>query len=266
MNAILFALNQCIATAIPREVLERAFYDVKQYNNLDTRDLFHHLQDQVIYKFMFPAMNVVGGTRMVIGLGDIQPEVRDRFTRIYRIPKSLTQGRSIICAMGISYGAFLNVGNMNYPQGSSQMLGAAEQLVNSVSGPQINSTDQVSLIGDNVIMVRDAIQMYGGVNLECFVEHDKTLANLNPRSYQVFTELVILAVKAYIYNKLIIQMDMGFIHAGRELGVMRDVITGYADSHEMFMEKMRTDWPRINYLNDFETHRKHIAMQFGFGH
>lgn len=266
MNPIQHALNQCIATGVPREVLMRAFYDVKQYNNLDVRDLFFHLQDQVIYRFLLPAMNVVGGNRQIIELGDIQPEIRDRFTRIYRIPMSMTQGRSIVSALSVSYGAYLNTGSVAYPgAGGSQLLNSAQQLVNSVSAPQINSTDQVALIGENVIMIRDAIQMFGGVNLECYIEHDKNLAGMNIRAYQKFTEMVILAVKAYIFNKLRIQMDMGFIHAGHELGAMRDVIMEYSDSHEELMRVISTDWARVSKISDWDTHKKHINMQFGFG-
>jgi len=266
MNPIQHALNQCIATGVPREVLIRAFYDVKQYNNLDVRDLFFHLQDQVIYRFLLPAMNTVGGNRQIIELGDIQPEIRDRFTRIYRIPMSMTQGRSIVSALSVSYGAYLNTGSVAYPgAGGSQLLANAQQLVNSVSAPQINSTDQVAMIGENVIMIRDAIQMFGGVNLECYLEHDKNLAGLHPRAFMMFTELVILAVKAYIYNKLVIMMDMGFIHAGHEIGTMRDVIMNYADAHEEMMRVIKTDWARVSKIVDWDSHKKHINMQFGFG-
>lgn len=267
MNPILFALNQAIVTGIPKEVLTRAFYDVQQYNNLDTRGLIFHLQDQVIYRFLLPAMNVVGGKRTIIELGDIQPEIRDRFTRIYRVPMSMTQGRSIVSALSISYGAYLNTGSIAYPGagGGSQVLNSAQQAVNSVSAVQMNSTDQVALIGENVIMVRDAIQMYGGVNLECYLEHDKQLSDLHPRATLIFTDLVILAIKAYIHNKLIVQMDMGFIHAGHELGVIRDIISQYSDAHEMMMTMLKTDWPRVNAIVDFESHKKIINMQFGFG-
>lgn len=271
MNAILYALNQAIAIAIPPEVLERAFYDIDEHKNLNMQNLIHHLQDEVIYKFLLPAMNTVGGKRMIIPLNSVEPTVRgmgsatDRFTRIYRVPKSLTQGRSIITALSISYGAYMNVGSVANTTGSSQLLGAADQLVNSVNGPHVNSTSNISLIGDNIIMIRDAIQMYGGVNLECYLEHDPTLADIQPRLYQVFTEIVILAIKAYIYNKLVISMDMAFIHAGRELGVMSEIIKGYADAQEMFMEKIRTDWPRVSRQGDFETESRFIAMQMGFG-
>lgn len=271
MNAILYALNQAIAISIPSEVLDRAFYDINEHNNLSTQNLICHLQDEVIYKFLLPAMNTVGGRRMIIPLNSVEPTVRgvgsatDRFTRIYRVPKSLTQGRSIISALSISYGAYMNVGTVANTAGSSQLLGAADQLVNSVNGPQVNSTSNVSLIGDNVIMIRDAIQMYGGVNLECYLEHDPTLADIQPRLYQSFTEIVVLAIKAYIYNKLIIKLDMGFIHAGRELGIIGEIIKGYADAEQMFMEKIRTDWPRISRQGDFETESRFIAMQLGFG-
>lgn len=266
MNPILFALNQAIATGIPKEVLTRAFYDVQQYNNMDTRSLIFHLQDQVIYRFLLPAMNIGGGKRMIIELGDVQPEIRDRFTRIYRVPMSMTQGRSIVSALSISYGAYLNTGSIAYPgNGGSQLLNSAQQVVNSVSAPKVNSTDQVALIGENTIMVRDAIQMFGGVNLECYLEHDKQLSDLHPRATLIFSDLVLLAIKAYIHNKLIVQMDMGVIHAGHELGVIRDIISGYADSHEMMMTMLKTDWPRVNALTDFESHKKFINMQFGFG-
>lgn len=266
MNPIQHALNQTIAIGVPKEVLLRAFYDIKQYNNLDVRDLFYHLQDRVIYNFLLPAMNTVGGNRQILELGDLQPEVRDRFTRIYRIPKSITQGRSIVSALSISYGAYLNTGSIAYPgSGSSQLLNSTQQLVNSVSAPQINSTDQVALIGENVIMVRDAIQMFGGVNLECYLEHDKNLSGMHPRAYQTFTDMVVLATKAYIYNKLVILMDMGFIHAGHELGTMRDVIMEYSNSYTELTEMIKGPWARVNTIQDWESHKKYINMQFGFG-
>jgi hypothetical protein len=53
---------------------------------------------------------------------------------------------------------------------------------------------------------------------------------------QPFCQLVEYAVKSYIYTKLIMTIETNLVVHGLEIGVMKDIVSTYADAAEKYDE------------------------------
>jgi hypothetical protein len=95
------------------------------------------------------------------------------------------------------------------------------------------------------------------------VSHEANFNNLDPMYYAEFAELVFRAVKAYIYNNLIIDLDEGQIRAGASLGRIREIIDSYADADQMYMDYLNVDWKKVGMLADQELKRKILKLSLG---
>lgn len=267
MNPITYALNQ-VRFEIPREILEKLFitqfaaqhcYYKPTPISLDAR-----IRDEVITPRVLMDCNMMGGTETHIRLTGLPREDVDAFTYVYRIPKTLTQGRSITAALSVTFGEGAVVGATNLvPMRGNVLLDAASGLLNSSTPIPMISTAKVKLIGENTILIADNMSMPTNIFLRCWLENDTNFNHINPRSYPAFSKLVVLAVKAYIYVNAMIPMDMGEIFAGNQLGRFKEVIDSYSDANEMYMTHLTEVWGRVAVLNDFDAHRRHIQLLVG---
>lgn len=102
------------------------------------------------------------------------------------------------------------------------------------------------------------------MQLRVCVEQDSNLSNIQPPYFQAFHKLALAAVKAHIYNKLIIDQDTAFINSGGEMNKMRDIIDSYSDAEEQYDELLET-WFQSQLLNDPESQRRHYQIYTGGG-
>ena len=72
-----------------------------------------------------------------------------------------------------------------------------------------------------------------------------------------------MAVKSYIYNKLIVRLDAGEIFGGAQLGVFKTLIESYADSEANYKDYLEQKWAKITFMNDHVTHRRFLRLQIG---
>lgn len=262
MNAVLTALRT-VRQTIPKRLLEQCFMANRYYHNLTPQNVESVIEDTVISARVRPDINIGVGTEVVIPLHSVPYQILDVWNKVYQIPKSLTQGRSIISALSVGYGFEYMNAPYSYPQtGGSQWVGAANGLVNSTSAAEIASSAQVWLISENVVCIRDTYNASPYVHLRCWLEMDRELSNINPRSYHEFSKLVVLAVKAKIYNDLVLEQDYAFIHAGQELGVLRDELSKYADANDQYAEFLNGDWRKVAYMNDPEQMKRITSYVF----
>ena len=263
MNAISYALNH-VRNFIPNEILNKVFISNINHNNLIPIDVNEIIKELVIANMVLPAMNLVNGVQERINLSNLTPMYQDMTTMVIRVPKNMTQGKSILSAISIEYGNSLYGTSLTYPDYNvNQLQGAAKVLLDSTNGTSINSTANVNLIGENTIMIKEGIRWVGNLILVCYLENDSNLNTIPPRAIITFAEIVELAVKAYIYNHTIILMDRAQIYAGHELGAFREVIYNWSDCGKEFMEKIKTDWSKTMYLADDYTKRNIVRMGRG---
>lgn len=262
MNAIRKALDE-IRYNVPRTILDETFI-AQQFRgrglavSLDTR-----IRELVIDPRVLNDCNIVGGVEITIDLNQVMPELLDAGMLLYRIPKSLTQGRSITSALAISFGRAAGMGLANMGNDGSALLGAVQGVLDSAMPIPTVALADVTLVGENTVLVKDQYIRPGDVWLRCLVSNDPELNNISPASYHNFSEMCVLAVKAYIYNHLVIPMDEGQLHAGMQLGRFREIVDGYADANELYQTFLNEKWRVTAIHNDPERHRRHLRLVLG---
>lgn len=262
-NAIVYALNH-VRNFIPPEILNKVFIANINHNNLIPIDVNVIIKEKVIQNMVLPAMNLVNGVQERINLSNLTPMYSDMTSMVIQVPKNLTQGKSIVSAISMEYGNSIYGTSLTYPNyNTNQLQGAANTLLDAQNGVSISSTSNVSLVGENTILIREGIRWIGNLTLVCYLENDSEMNSLTPRAIVTFAEIVELAVKAYIYNNTIILMDRAQIYAGHELGAFREVIYNWSDAGQQFMEKIKTDWSKVSFLADDYTRRNIVRMSIG---
>src|SRR5690606_32777441 len=109
MSAINYVVSEVI-NDIPEEVLTRAFRVENQYQRFGHISLEEQITNQVIRPRLFIDCNILGGEESLIDLLHAERYDPDSYTSVYRIPKKLTNGRSIVVVKGVS---FINPGAIN---------------------------------------------------------------------------------------------------------------------------------------------------------
>lgn len=262
MNAVQIAINRA-THEIPRMILEDCFIKRFQEYRSIPKSLEQRIKEEVILKIVLPDLNMVNGVYTYVSLANAKMEFSDRNTRIYYIPKEATGGRSIMTALSIGHSSI-------YPAtyfgacDNSMITRSTAMLQDSISDLQVTSNSRVELIAENTVIVYDA-PLYPAANtvLKCILENDENLSTLRPRSIPNFVRLIILAIKGYIYNEMILEIDKARLVGGHELGMYRQILDNYADAwdqyHTMLKEKAGKWW----YMNDTENMTTHIRLMLG---
>lgn len=264
MSPITKAIDEVMFT-IPRPVLEAVFINRTQ----NFRALPVGLDEQILNLVVRPRVmvdcNLVGGTEAFVSLDGLDVARINEWSSVYRIPKTRTQGRSIMSVLNITFNhplAVLNYG-VNASCQNTPLMQAARGLLD-VHGPiPINSTARVQLIGENVVMVRDTTALPANVYLRCILANDETLSHIQARSYRPFAKLVGLAVKAYIYNEYVIEMDMGELYGGQQLGQFKATIERYVDAEELYQTFLDEKMSKILFMSDEESFSRFTRLVVG---
>lgn len=257
---------------IQPEILKLAFaprrYDpTRQDYTRDTQtgvSIDSVIRRQVIDARVAVDVDLCSGVEVVIPLSGIPAERVDPWNLIYRIPKSLTGGRTITTVYSISFGQGNALGGYQAnAMNSSAALDAASGVLQSNLPWTPVQTANVSLIGENTVLLSNTGQIPGLLFLRAQVTHEPNFANIPTVYYNVFTELVILATKAYIYNQVLIALDEGAIKAGASLGRIREIIDGYADSNQLYKEHLRDNWRVASHMADNDRNKRNMRYIVG---
>lgn len=265
MNAIDYALRS-INQQIPKEILQLTF--LPQINHRTTIPVTtdSRIKDLIIYQQVMQDINIIGGTHITVPLDGLPIETIEGNAFVVRIPKSRTQGRSIVSVLNVAYGG-VAFGDQMVANGlasrTPDIMGATQQMLNSIASIPYMSEAQVMLLADNVVMVQGIGLTVGGLYLRCEVENDSNLSNLKRRSYFAFSKLCVLAVKSCIWSSNIIPMDIGYYQGGMNMGKIQDIIDGYQDAQEEYEEFLLTKWAKVSKLNDNENAERLVRLTAG---
>lgn len=277
MSAIRYAINEVLNT-IPKAVLQKAFLrpTISWAPLMDT-NLEEQIENRVIRQRVIPASNLKGGTMVMIPLMGLHYDVTRNYEVVLRIPKSLTQERKIMTVLHLSYvGPTGGVGSPNagyggygggsmgvnsiggYSNDGSALMGAAAGMLNALDKIPVTGTANVQLIGENTIMISNCTSLSGNPHLRCMLAYDDELSEINPRSYSEFAELVTLATKAFIYRELVIDIDESELRGGYNLGIFKEIVSGYSDSDQNYKDYLRNTWQAVMFMNDKAAFRRFI--------
>lgn len=263
MNAIGYAMGM-INNAIPKEVRNLTFLSGIHHMTHIPVSADSRIRDIVINNRVLEDINVIGGTHITVPLQGLAQETIETNCIVVRIPKSRTQGRSILTVHSVAFGAQAISGYVSSPlRQVSDVANANQQMLNGIGSIPYISEAQVTLLTENTVMIQGVNMMSGMMYLRCEIENDSNLNNIKRRSYLAFGELCVLAVKSYIYVNTIIPMDIGYIEGGATLGKISEIIQGYEGSEEDYLEFLKTKWSKVSKLNDAETVEQLVRISAG---
>ena len=278
MSAIRYAINEVLNT-IPKAVLQKAFLrpTISWAPLMDT-NLEEQIENRVIRQRVIPTSNMKGGSMVMIPLAGLPYDVTQNYELVIRIPKHLTQERKIMTVLHLSYvGSSAVVGSPNaafggsnlggsmginsiggYSNDGSAMMSAAAAMLNALDKIPVTGTANAQLIGENTVMISNCTSLTGNPHLRCMLAYDDELSDINPRSYSEFAELVVLATKAFIYRELVIDIDEGELRGGYNLGIFKEIISGYSDADQNYRDYVKNVWQAVMFMNDKPSFRRFI--------
>ena len=256
---------------IPKPILEAVFTHRDKRWRQTPETVESHILNEVVRPRVLVDCNLAGGAQTLISLSGINPERVEDFsssyiyTSVYRIPKSRTNGRTITSVLHVTFSDItksLSYGVAASNQNSA-MLNAGNSVMDAMGNIPITSTSRVQLIGENVVMVRDVVTLPPNIYLRCILANDENMSHLQLKSYRHFSDLVVLAVKAYIYNEYIIQMDMGELYGGQQIGRFKEIIDGYAEADELYRTFLVEKWDKVALMQDEESYTRLLRTLIG---
>lgn len=251
MNIITKALSE-IYFEIPTQVLNAAFITSTRFNLGIDESIEHKILDKVIYGRVIPDCNLYGGQNVEIDLSQCPSTMTPDGSYIFKIPKDLTNGRSILSALSVYTG--IGSGVVSGPGGG--LIGAAGQILGS--GEQAPFTGNVELIGENVIAVKySSMPTHAGV-LRALVEYHENMQDIPARGWGLFAELSVLATKAYVYVNTRIKANKAELYGGVTLDSLVNIIDDYANANEDYKLLLKEKWFKVSYMLDQTSHNRHL--------
>lgn len=260
MDAINKALEE-VENQIPPQILRYAFVGRDSAYNRIPVNIQSLIRDLVIGHRVIKDCNINGGVRDFIKLTGLPFRMTEHGHRIYHVPKSITQGRSIINP--------LSVGNSHYVDVAMNLNNTSTGGITSLAGKVLDAntlaipfhTTDVRCVGENIILVEDIWNDLGpDAYLLAVFGNDEMMSNLPPRSWSLFEDLVVLATKAWIYNNCNISIDSGVIEMGMEIGRFREIVDNYSDANQMYRELLDDRWQKHSILSD-KTSKKRVIRR-----
>lgn len=263
MNAIEHALNRLKFSDIPQRILDDAFLSrgdrySRRPVSVDTR-----IRKLIIDEMIKPDLESIGGVMREIELAGLPYEKLEDYSRIYQIPRSMTLGREIVQVLRVSLNVTSNYAERVPGQSTSAFtVSPVERSIQSVISshrPVPNITNAVvEPLGNNVFKINDYQNFSVDITLECLIGFSDDLIEIRKPYYQDFAALVNMAVKAYIYRELSLDIDRAKLEGGRELGRYREFVDQWADAYQMYQQLIDEKWGVILTLNDHNRKTKHI--------
>lgn len=263
MNPITKALSD-IKFRIPKPILEETFIRRRGFDRLGLRSpvsLDYRIREEVIDARVMEDVNLVGGQEVTIPLRSVVPEYLPEFKVVFRIPLELTDNRRIMKVYSLIYGdGGVPTNTTMWTSGASQYVDAASALLASHSPIPNVSNHYIHIIGENTIMANMHITPSPQLYLRCVLEADSEFSHLKPASIPIFSKLVEYAVKSYIYNKLIIEIDEAYLTGGQQLGRFMSIVEEYSDAEELYQEYFTTKWRKTALFSDEQALTRHVKM------
>lgn len=274
MNPIQKAVDD-LKFRIPRPVLQRAFVDrLGTWRNNQRVSLDEQIISLVIRPRVMVDCNLVGGSQVLISLNGLPQEKPTEYMTVIHIPKDRTEGKSINSVLNVGFIGLAYLASwagMN-SAGSFATYGSAENtaLMTATAGmmtafdkiPMV-STARVELIAENTILVRDSINLAPDMTLRCVLANEENLNNLQLRSYRHFSSACEHAVKAYIYNTLLINVDQGELQGGVQLGTIKQVVDSYADAEQNYQDFMTNVMEKVMFMQDETSYMRYMKLLIG---
>lgn len=265
MNALLYAINT-VRAQIPSEIIRAAMMIDEPDITANLTSVDDKILNKVIKNRVLLDANIVGGIETIVPLNGAQPSYYDQYYTVYKVPPEATNNKEIISALSISFmpasgyfgqvasgfgpGGGYNSSNFNGNQQNNTVMDIARRIGDSASIAGALCNAHLELVAYNTILIYASYRAVSNFGVRVILENDSNLNNIQPKSYIGFGLLCSLAVKAYIYNKLIIPVNSGYLAGGQDLGIFKSIIESYSSAEEEYRTYLREQWGATAYMND----------------
>lgn len=268
MNPIIKAVDE-VKYGIPPQILREVFSPrANQWRNNTPVSIDEQIIALVIRPRVLVDCNLVGGSEVLIPLDGYLVERFDAFTATYFVPKSATDGRSIMSVLSVGYASTSLQGLMGGMGGvkpcsvtPTNMAGMA--MMDAMSPIPVASSARAQLVAENTIRIRDVNPLISNAFIRVVLANDDQLSHIQMRSIPAFCRLALLAVKSYIYNESILRIDQAQLSGGMDLGKFKEIVEEYRDSDELYKEFLEKQWSGISTMNDHEAYTRLIKLGVG---
>lgn len=259
MNALLYLLSE-IKSQIPSEIINLAFTidEIPAMVNLTSLD--EKIMRKCIKARVLVDANIVRGIETIVPLNGIVPTYTQDYYTVYQIPPETVMNKEIMSALSLTYApsqSFAGLGSANVASGgggmfptTNSLMNMADRIGNSANSNSVLSNTHLELVAYNTIAVHANVRQLYQAAVRVVLENDNNLQNISPRSYKVLSYLAVLAVKAYIYNMLIVKLNSGYLAGGQELGVVKSIVEGYESAEELYRDQLNNRWRNVAIMND----------------
>lgn len=234
---------RAIYNSIPIEILEAAFRPKDYGVNLDQR-----IKEVIISGRVLPDCNINAGKIKRIPLLVCESEkvlpdpiygslINPTEGALFRIPPNAREHRDIVGVIDITYPyGYLGYGNSSTGFGmfGNSVSGLAAAALDSHTLRNACLTPTPTLLADNMILINPANSFLSDWVLLCRLAYDEEFTSINRSSVQPLTNLILTATKAYIWTKLIIQIDQAALSNGQELGQFKSIVDQYQSSLDQY--------------------------------
>lgn len=263
MSALIYAVSE-VCQQIPHEVLYAGMTigDDPAIVNLSSLD--DKILRKVLKKRVLVDCNIVGGVETIIPLNQIQPSFSELFYTVYNVPPDLVMNREIVSALSLAYmpgsgytgfAAGYNGTNganagMSFTDSYNPIMNVADRIGNSASNSGVLSNAHIEIVSYNSLLVYANFRTLANFGCRVVLANDTEMNNISPRSYKNFSLLCVLGVKAYLYNKLIVAINSGYLASGQDLGMFKSILESYSDAEEQYRTYLKEVWGPTAYMCD----------------
>lgn len=259
---------------IPPQILNIAFSgNVYSLDSNSPVSMTERIMQEVIRPVVIKDLKNISGKHVVIPLTNDKIIARTQgmyggqVVTYYISPESI-ENREIVSVLSVSYTPYLlnasrdmaSAANSFYNNYTDQSS-TAMRLLDSASQVPIVSTALVELVGTHTVVVRNTIHEARLFDLRCVICGDDDVNQFTARATKNVRQLCEYAIKAYIYNKLIVELDAGFLLAGRDMPAIRSIVESWADMHELYETYLREDMSKVAFVHDQTRFNRFVALQ-----
>jgi len=258
MSAVKYALDR-LSLEIPSEILNLAFMRKATVYSIPTT-LEKQITDLVIEPIVLKDCNLIGGIELTIPVNGCNvtyyEHAMNQRNLVISVPYELTNNKKVLNALSLT--ANVTYTNMTNTSGNPLINSANNVMYHMGSVGSSTVITNLELIAPNVILVHDNVMAIANGFLRIIVENNSNLSNLQPSSYIAFSELVTYAVKAFIYNKLVIALDKGELYNGHELSKVSDIVDDYSSALEDYKTFLKEKMAKILFMNNSVSMSRYI--------
>lgn len=251
---------QRVKYEIPRQILKEAFKSpiygkskTRRFESIESTNIDDGIVTKVIEGMIRHNLSGVAGTTERLPLSAATKEILDPWNVIYRFDERSLGGKVITSVIELVYGLTQTYGTNSLgplQQQGPRLMRMTRDIANSNAGTMTTGSAYVEVIGGNAVLVSDVNLAAPHGYIVCTTSYDSRYNEIKPAYHRDFTELVVWATKAYIYNKLYIDVDEAVIRSGATIGAFKDVLDGYSDAINSFNDLIDNKWRKLSMLND----------------